>query len=86
MEWRGGDGGDGAERPGRPLDARTQLVRPESRRSDDDANGDVRLKEHRGRSAIHVFIRHLDQSAVYDVTISPTSTVAKVEMIPGEDL
>ena len=54
---------------GRPIDARTQLVRPDPA-VDEDANGDIRLKEHRGRSAIHVHLRHLAQGGVYDVNIS----------------
>ncbi|MCZ6795108.1 MAG: CHRD domain-containing protein, partial [Planctomycetota bacterium] len=51
------------------VDARTRFVRPDPA-IDEDAAGDIRMKEHRGRIAIHVHVKHLDQGAVYDVAIA----------------
>ena len=70
---------------GPPVDARTQLEPPVD--GDDVATGDIRLKEHKGRSAIHVFVRHLNQGEVYDVTISGDGVTEPLGSItiPGGD-
>lgn len=69
------------------IDARAQLVRPDPA-VDEDANGDVRLKEHKGRSGIQVFVRHLDQGATYDVNISKgdtTELLGKITIVAEDD-
>ncbi|MGH9361979.1 MAG: hypothetical protein ACRD2T_08675, partial [Thermoanaerobaculia bacterium] len=60
---------DGVFRIGGAIRARFSLARPDPA-VDPDATGSVHLKEYRGRSAIHVHVRHLDRDATYGVKIS----------------
>ena len=63
--------GDRPDRPeGHPVtDAESDLEAVDEACTIDRANGVARLKENRGRSAIHVLIRHVPQGATYDVEL-----------------
>ena len=68
------------EKPDKPVQARTQLVAPDPAPVE-DADGDVRLREWEGRSAIHVFVRHLVQGATYAVKIAKDDVVEEIGTI-----
>jgi CHRD domain len=50
------------------VDGRTLFVLPDPA-VDEDASGDIHLKQHGDRSAIHVHVHHLDRGATYLVNI-----------------